>query len=79
MVLRTKLIVFALASSWFSSYAQKQKKNDKLLLADLQTHIHYLTDNKLEGRRTGEPGEKLASDYISIEFSKAGLQPKGRS
>jgi aminopeptidase YwaD len=61
----------------FLSPAQKLKKNDQLLLDNLITHIHYLADDKLEGRRTGSPGEKLASDYISIEFSRAGLQPKG--
>ncbi len=61
----------------FLSLSQKLKKNDKLLLDNLTTHIHYLADDKLEGRRTGTPGEKLASDYISIEFSRAGLLPKG--
>ncbi len=70
------LIVPALTLPFISS-AQKQKKNDKLLLDNLITHIHYLSDDKLEGRATGSPGEKLASDYISIEFSRAGLQPKG--
>ncbi len=61
----------------FLSPAQKLKKSDQLLLDNLITHIHYLSDDKMEGRRTGSPGEKLASDYISIEFSRAGLQPKG--
>jgi aminopeptidase YwaD len=78
MVLRIKMIVIALTLVLpFFSSAQKQKKSDKLLLDNLITHIHYLADEKLEGRGTGSPGEKLASDYISIEFSRAGLQPKG--
>jgi aminopeptidase YwaD len=73
-----KMILIALTLVLpFLSPAQKQKKSDQLLLDNLITHIHYLTDDKLEGRRTGSPGEKLASDYISIEFSRAGLQPKG--
>ncbi|MEI7735617.1 MAG: M28 family peptidase [Ferruginibacter sp.] len=56
---------------------QKLKKADKAILANLQTHIGYLADDKLEGRRTGSAGEKLAYEYISNEFSKAGLLPKG--
>ncbi len=59
-------------------FPQKVKKADKIILTDLQTHIHYLADDKLEGRRAGTAGEKLASDYISAEFQKAGLQPEGQ-
>lgn len=57
--------------------AQKLKKADKIIIADLQTHINYLTNDKLEGRRTGTNGEKLAYEYISNEFQKIGLLPKG--
>ena len=57
--------------------AQKLKKADKIIIADLQTHINYLTNEKLEGRRTGTNGEKLAYEYISNEFQKIGLLPKG--
>ena len=57
--------------------AQKLKKEDNLLVANLQQHIHYLADDQLEGRRTGTKGEKLAAAYISGEFQKIGLSPKG--
>ena len=57
--------------------AQKLKKSDKIIVANLQTHIKYLADDQLEGRRTGSNGEKLAYEYISNEFSKAGLLAKG--
>ena len=59
------------------SYAQKLKKADKAVLANLQAHVAYLADDKLEGRRAGTNGEKLAYEYISSEFAKAGLLPKG--
>ena len=36
-----------------------------------------MSNDKLEGRRTGTPGEKLAAAYIAEEFKKIGLQPKG--
>lgn len=42
---------------------------------NLKKHIAYLADDKLEGRRTGTPGEKLAKDYILGEFSLLGLEP----
>jgi aminopeptidase YwaD len=63
----------------FSSFSlsQKLKKADKAIIANLETEIHYLADDKLEGRRAGSPGEKLASDFIIAEFQKLGLQPKG--
>ncbi len=59
--------------------AQKIKKEDKELVVNLQRHVQYLADDKLEGRRTGTAGEKLASEYISNEFQKIGLVPKGTS
>ncbi len=57
--------------------AQKLKKADKIIIADLKTHIGYLADDKLEGRRTGTAGEKLAYEYISALFTKTGLIAKG--
>ena len=57
--------------------AQKLKKEDRQLLSGLQQHIQFLAHDKLEGRRTGTMGEKLAMAYISEQFKNAGLQPKG--
>lgn len=57
------------------SFAQKLSKSDKKTIANLKTHISYLADDKLEGRRTGTAGEKLAYEYISAQFKNAGLVP----
>ena len=57
----------------------KQKSADQIVIANLQSHIGYLADDKLEGRRTGTNGEKLAMEYISTQFQQAGLLPKGTS
>jgi len=43
----------------------------------LRAHVAYLADDKLEGRRTGTEGEKLAMGYIAQQFQKIGLAPKG--
>ncbi len=77
MTFRIILLTLILSPSFLIAEAQKLKKADKITLSNLETHIRYLADDKLEGRRTGSPGEKAASDYISSEFSKAGLQAKG--
>lgn len=58
-------------------FAQKLKKADKAVLTSLQAHVSFLASDKLEGRRTGTAGEKLAYEYISNEFTKAGFAPKG--
>src|SRR6476646_1249082 len=45
--------------------SQKLKKSDQLTLTNLQNHIHFLADDKLEGRRAGTKGEELAMDDIN--------------
>ena len=77
MLLRLKIVALLLVTPFLSSLAQKVKKADKITQTNLEAHIRYLADDKLEGRRTGTSGEKLAADYISIGYSRAGLQPKG--
>lgn len=52
-------------------------KTDTQTLDNIKSHIQYLADDKLEGRRTGTNGEKLAMEYISTQFSNIGLIPKG--
>lgn len=56
-----------------------QQKADKMVLTALQSHIGFLAHDKLEGRRTGSAGEKLAYEYISKKFEEAGLMPKGEN
>jgi aminopeptidase YwaD len=59
--------------------SQKLRKADKEIISDLQTDINFLTGDKLEGRRSGTPGETLASDYIVGGFMKTGIKPLGDS
>jgi len=54
-----------------------QEKADKETLANLKEHVMFLADDKLEGRRAGSAGELLAMQYISEQFKKNGLEPKG--
>ncbi|MBK8609414.1 MAG: M28 family peptidase [Chitinophagaceae bacterium] len=63
--------------------AQRRKKAqikaDNLVITALHEHIGFLADDKLEGRRTGTQGEKLAYEYINNQFKNAGLMPKGEN
>lgn len=73
------LLLIAFLSLPSLSYGQKTRisKSDKQAISNLQTVISYLASDKLEGRRTGTQGEKLAYEFIIPQFEKAGLQPKG--
>lgn len=57
--------------------AYPQKKADRKIISNLQLHVNYLASDKLEGRRTGTPGEQLAAAYIAEQMKAAGLSPKG--
>ncbi|RYF90280.1 MAG: M28 family peptidase, partial [Chitinophagaceae bacterium] len=57
--------------------AQSPKKADLDMIERLQEHVAYLADDRLEGRRTGTPGEQLAAEYISKKFNAAGLARRG--
>lgn len=66
------VLVFAACSP-----AKKVTRADVQTLENLKSHIQYLADDKLEGRRTGTNGEKMAMEYISNQFKSIGLLPKG--
>src|SRR6195952_6052534 len=72
------ILLFLFLFAQFAS-AQKLKKRDKVIIDSLQSEIGYLASDRLEGRRTGTPGEKLAYEYLSDQFKKIGLVPKGDS
>ncbi|MGB2994533.1 MAG: M20/M25/M40 family metallo-hydrolase [Ferruginibacter sp.] len=68
------LIVFTLI--YQTSFAQNKKSNDPVLKS-IKANVEYLASDKLEGRRTGTAGEKLAYDYIEKKFKQAGLKAAG--
>jgi hypothetical protein len=72
------LILFVTLAST-ASYGQKLRKADRIVNENLKSHISYLADDKLEGRRAGTQGEQLAATYIAKQFEKHGLQPKGEN
>ncbi len=43
----------------------------------LRNHAEYLADDELRGRGTGTYGEKLAAEYLAMEFERLNLFPLG--
>jgi aminopeptidase YwaD len=71
------LLLFISLFSFAQKKSKKISKADIVLITNLQSHISFLADDKLEGRRAGTNGEKLAKEYISNQFSTIGLTAKG--
>ncbi len=70
-VLLFVLLYCQLASS------QKLKKSDRVIIENLKSEIGFLASDRLEGRRTGTAGEKLAYEYLAEQFRNVNLAPKG--
>lgn len=45
--------------------------------ADLARHVEYFCSPELNGRMTGSPGEKLATEYVATLFDDFGFKPIG--
>ena len=71
------VVLVAQAVSAQKSKAPKLNKAENIIVTNLQSHIAFLANDKLEGRRAGTNGERLAMEYISKKFQETGLQPKG--
>lgn len=68
-VLSIAAALFAI-STVVGQQAQVSEKN-------LRKHVTYLASDKLKGRGTGTPEERMAAEYIAKQFRKIGLSPKG--
>ena len=44
-------------------------------VADLREHLHILASDAMEGRETGQPGQKKAAAYIADHFEDSRLTP----
>ncbi len=47
--------------------------------SELAQHLKILASDSLQGRETGEPGQKMAADYIAEQFFNNHLQPVVKS
>src|SRR5262245_43382357 len=44
---------------------------------EIRADIRFLSDDLLEGRRSGEPGHAIATRYVAARMEALGLQPAG--
>ncbi len=61
-----RILLFVLFLIVKNSIAQSVQSIKK----EIERHVFFLADDKLEGRRTGSPGEQKACDYICKQFKK---------
>ena len=62
----TKAVIVFLFCLSNVAYSQTDNKRTKALIK----HVCYLADDKLEGRRAGSNGEKLAANFIAKQFKR---------
>ena len=67
-----RLIVFLFFIIGFTAVAQKS--NPEITVKELKENIGYLASDELKGRKSGEPGELMAAEYIREKFKMAGLE-----
>jgi Zn-dependent M28 family amino/carboxypeptidase len=50
---------------------------DHISAAEISGHLRFLSDDLLEGRRPGQPGDDLAMKYLAAQMEAFGLKPGG--
>lgn len=65
---------------YFVSFSQKLDVNlknalDQIDSNEVKAHVLFLSDDLLQGRKSGSYGEKVASQYIARMFQANGLKP----
>ena len=79
--MKNKIILLALASITFTSCSGQQAMTTKtsddvskymktISAAELKTHLYIVASDKMEGRNTGEEGQKRAGRYLIEQYSK---------
>jgi aminopeptidase YwaD len=68
-----QVLLISLAAA-ISLAQQPRVASDQPNVERLRAHVTYLASDKLEGRRTGSAGAKLAAEYIAKEFARLGLR-----
>lgn len=74
-----KIIVCALTISLFGCGAHQPKQVENadvmeyantITSSELKEHLYIFASDEFEGRDTGEPGQKLAAEYLKTEYQK---------
>lgn len=54
-----------------------QSPEQSLSRTETEAHMRFLASDELQGRRTGDPGNRTAARYIAEQFRLLGLKPAG--
>jgi Zn-dependent M28 family amino/carboxypeptidase len=75
--LLTTLAVFMIScNSAQNSVNQKMTRVDymnTITSEDLSTHLYIIADDKMQGRMTGQPGQKMAAEYLKNFYISQGI------
>lgn len=67
------LILLSISTSMFSQ--ENIRFSETITSLDLYKHMLVLASDSLEGRETGQQGQKMAADYIMNHFKNIGIPP----
>lgn len=67
-----RLLVFVFMIIISPAFAQKY--NPEITVKELKNDIGYLASDELKGRKSGEPGDLMAAEFIRKKFENAGLK-----
>lgn len=69
------ILLFFLSISVFAQQDLSIEYANSITTQDLKGHLSILASDALEGRETGERGQKMAAAYIEHHFKTNGLEP----
>lgn len=74
-IIQKTAIAFVLASQFAIGQAPKKLPETQHPRAEVEMHMRFLASDELQGRRTGEQGNLVASRYIAEQFRVLGIKP----
>lgn len=82
--MKTPLNILLLANLSMATLAQSipneaQKAVKAVRPENVEAHMRYLSDDKLEGRKPGSKGFEMAAQYVEGQFKKFGFKPMGQN
>ena len=57
--------------------ASEKAASARITPAEISAHVRFLSDDQLEGRKPGSPGDELAIKYLASQLEAMGYQPAG--
>lgn len=75
--MNVRLALLCCTHAFLSISLCAQTLSDAESIDQMRNDVRYLASDRLEGRESGTPGEKLAVEYIAAKYGNVGLMPYG--